>query len=60
MNQFYVKVTSKIPTLVVKLAKETYFGKTLMQKCSQKHKKTTRSPRREAGRIEAILDEPFP
>jgi len=56
MNQFYVKVTSKIPTLVLKLAKETYFGKTLMQKCSQKQ----RSPSREAGRIEAILDEPFP
>ena len=34
VDQFHFKVTSKIPTLAVKLAKEAFFGRTLMRSCT--------------------------
>jgi len=57
MDQFYFKVTSKIAMLTVKLAKETYFGKTLMRNCTVRG---TREQPGEASRIKTVFDMPFP
>jgi len=56
VDQFHFKVTSKIPILVVKRAKEAYFGKTLMRSCTVRGTGTSRSSSREACRIETVFD----